>query len=101
MQRDGILRYFTCLTYSDEVGVSKPHERMFTTTLSCLNVPAQQALHLGDLIRTDVAGAKSIGMYGVRFAEVNDDQDRSMEPDGVVYSYNEFEEWLLNQMAYG
>jgi len=97
MQRDGILSYFTCLTYSDEVGVSKPHARMFTTTLECLGVDAAHAVHIGDLTRTDIVGAKAIGLRAVRYAEVSDDSDRSIEPDGVVYSFGEFEEWLLSQ----
>ena len=97
MQRDGILHHFQCLTYSDEIGVSKPHPRAFTTTLKCLNLPAAQVVHLGDLTRTDIAGAKSIGMEAVRFAEIHDDPDRSVEPDGVVYSYGEFEAWLAER----
>ena len=97
MQRDGILRHFSCLTYSDEVGVSKPHARMFTTTLTCLEVEAAHTVHLGDLTRTDIVGAKSSGLQAVRFAEVHDDPDRSVEADGVMYSFSEFETWLAAQ----
>lgn len=97
MQRDGILRYFTCLTYSDEVGVSKPQARMFTLTLHCLEVEVAHGVHLGDLTRTDIAGAKAIGLRAVRFAEIHDDPDRAIAPDEVVYSLAEFEQWLLDQ----
>jgi FMN phosphatase YigB (HAD superfamily) len=97
LQRDGLLRYFSCLTYSDEIGVSKPHARAFTTTLERLNVSAPQAVHLGDLTRTDIAGAKAIGMQAVRFAAVYDDPDRSVAPDAVVASLAEFEQWLASQ----
>jgi putative hydrolase of the HAD superfamily len=97
MQRDGILRYFQCLTYSDEVGVSKPHGRMFTTTFNCLEVDAARVVHIGDLVRTDIAGAQAIGSQAVRFAAIHDDPDRSVEPDAVVYSFGEFEKWLAAQ----
>ncbi len=97
LKRDDIFRYFSCLTYSDEVGVSKPHGRTFTTTLACLHAAAAETVHLGDLTRTDIAGAKSIGMRAVRFAEIYDDPDRSVVPDEVVYSFVEFEKWLLDQ----
>jgi HAD superfamily hydrolase (TIGR01549 family) len=98
MQRDGILHYFQCLTYSDEIGVSKPHARAFTTTLDCFNLPAAHTLHIGDLTRTDIAGAKSIGLRAVRFAEIYDDPDRSFVPDAVVHSFPEFERWLIDQL---
>lgn len=97
LKRDGVLDYFTCFTYSDEIGVSKPHARAFLTALDCLEASASQAVHLGDLTRTDIAGAKSIGMRAVRFAAVYDDPDRSVEPDAVVNSFEEFEQWLANQ----
>jgi putative hydrolase of the HAD superfamily len=97
LQRDGVVGYFACLTFSDEIGVSKPHARAFTTTLNCLGVDPSHAVHLGDLVRTDIGGAQSIGLRAVRFAAIHDDPDRSAEPDGVVYSFGEFEEWLLEQ----
>lgn len=97
LRRDDIFHYFDCLTYSDEIGVSKPHARAFTTTLACLEAVAANTVHIGDLTRTDIAGAKSIGLRTVRFAEIYDDPDRSVEPDAVVYSLVEFEKWLLDQ----
>jgi FMN phosphatase YigB (HAD superfamily) len=97
LKRDGVLGYFKCLTYSDEIGVSKPHARAFTTTLNCLGVDPSRVVHVGDLVRTDIAGAKSIGLHTVRFAEVYDDPDRSVVPDEVVYSFGEFEQWLVDQ----
>ncbi len=77
--------------------MSKPQARAFTTTLECLAVSAPQAIHLGDLTRTDIAGAKAIGLHAVRFAEIYDDPDRSVAPDEIVYSFAEFEKWLLTQ----
>jgi FMN phosphatase YigB (HAD superfamily) len=97
LRRDGVIAYFKCLTYSDEIGVSKPHPRAFTTTLNCLGVDPSHTVHIGDLTRTDIAGAKTIGLHAVRFAEIYDDPDRSVAPDEIVYSFAEFEKWLLTQ----
>ncbi len=97
LKRDGVLDYFKCLTYSDEIGVSKPHPRAFTATLACLEIAAADTVHVGDLTRTDIAGAKAIGLHAVRFAEIFDDPDRSVAPDEIVYSFAEFEKWLANQ----
>ena len=94
LRRDNLLDYFACATFSDELGVSKPDPRTFLSTLACLDASPVEAVHLGDLTRSDVAGAKSVGMRAVRLAVDYDDPDRSVAPDAVVYSYAEFERWL-------
>ena len=97
LKRDGLLDCFTCTTFSDEVGVSKPHMRIFQITLDRLGARPQEAVHLGDLTHSDIAGAKAIGMQAVRMAANYDDANHSVEPDAVVTSYTEFEEWLAKQ----
>lgn len=94
LKRDDLLDCFTCTTFSDEVGVSKPHARIFQLTLDQLDAQPHEAVHLGDLTHSDIAGAKAIGMDAVRMAANYDDANRSIEPDTVVYSYAEFEAWL-------
>jgi HAD superfamily hydrolase (TIGR01549 family) len=97
LKRDGLLDCFTCTTFSDEAGVSKPHARIFRITLEQLGAQPQEAVHIGDLTHSDIAGAKAIGMYAVRFTANYDDANRSVEPDAVVNSYAEFEQWLEKQ----
>ncbi len=97
LKRDGLLECFTCTTFSDEVGVSKPHTRIFLATLDRLGVQPHEAVHIGDLTHSDIAGAKAIGMYAVRLTANYDDANRSVEPDAVVKSYAEFEAWLAEQ----
>jgi putative hydrolase of the HAD superfamily len=94
LKRDGILDCFTCATFSDEVGVSKPHTRIFQLTLDRLSAQPHEGVHLGDLTHSDIAGAKAIGMQAVRLTANYDDANRSVEPDAVVNSYAEFEAWL-------
>ncbi len=97
LKRDDLLDCFTCTTFSDEVGVSKPHARIFQLTLDQLGAQPHEAVHIGDLIHSDIAGAKAIGMQAVRMAANYDDANQSVEPDAVVYSYAEFETWLEQQ----
>ena len=94
LKRDGILDCFTCTTFSDEVGVSKPHPRIFQVTLEQLGAQPREAVHIGDLTHSDIAGAKAIGMRAVRLTANYDDANRAVEPDVVVASYAEFEMWL-------
>ncbi len=97
LKRDGILDCFACTTFSDEAGVSKPHTRIFQITLDRLGARPAEAVHIGDLTHSDIAGAKAIGMQAVRMTANYDDANRSVEPDAVVNSYAEFEEWLEKQ----
>jgi putative hydrolase of the HAD superfamily len=53
------------LTFSDEVGVRKPHAEIFARTLAALGVSASEAAHVGDDLTTDVAGARAIGMRAI------------------------------------
>jgi len=91
LERDGLTACFACLSFSDETGVSKPHPDAFLRPLACLGAQPAEAVHIGDLARTDVGGAKAVGMRAVRFAGSNDDADRSIEPDAIVSTYAEFE----------
>ena len=91
LDRDGMAGYFTCLSFSDETGVSKPHPDAFRRTLDGLGAPPSEAAHIGDLTRTDIAGAKAIGMRAVRFTGSHDDPDRSSAPDATVSTFADFE----------
>jgi putative hydrolase of the HAD superfamily len=97
LKRDGLLNRFICTTFSDEIGVSKPQARIFQITLDQLGAQPHEAVHVGDLIHSDIAGAKAIGMHAVRLAANYDDANRAVDPDEVVYSYAEFEAWLAKQ----
>ena len=99
LKRDGLLDCFTWTTFSDEVGVSKPHARIFQITLDRLGAQPYEAIHIGDLTHSDIAGAKAIGMVAVRLTANYDDANRSVEPDAVVKSYAEFEAWLKSKAA--
>lgn len=94
MASHGILQHFAHLTFSDELGVSKPHPRAFFSTLTHLDVPPEAAVHIGDYPRTDIAGAQEVGMRAVRFAGVHDWDNGTVEPDAKIVSYAELEPLL-------
>ena len=85
LERRGLLTYFDGWSFSDEVGVYKPDPAIFARALTSLgDVPADRALHVGDLRRTDVAGARAIGMTSVRYRGANDDDEDLPEADHVI-----------------
>ena len=83
----GMLDYFDTLTFSDEVKLSKPAEEIFLMTLRSLDAAPAQAVHVGDSIRNDVAGARKCGLKTVwitGFSEREDPTDPATEPDETV-----------------
>lgn len=48
--------------FSNELGVAKPHPRMFAAASDLLGIPAGEVLHVGDNPDADVAGARAAGM---------------------------------------
>lgn len=90
-----LLRYFDAWAFSDEVGEYKPARAPFEHVLAALGIddPARAA-HSGDNRRTDVAGARRMGMTSVRYTGVFDDQSDHPEADLVVASHREMLERL-------
>ena len=83
LEKHGLLGYFDHWSFSDEVGVYKPDPRIFDHALDGLGgiAPAASA-HIGDLRRTDVAGAKALGITAVRYTGVWDDPAADGLPEG-------------------
>jgi putative hydrolase of the HAD superfamily len=85
----GFAELLDVLAFSDEVGVPKPDARMFRHALDGIGVDPGGAVHVGDLRRTDVAGARSLGMGTVRFTGVYDDDSEHPEADVVIRRMSE------------
>ena len=94
METNGILQYFSHLTFSDELGVSKPHPRAFLSTLESLGVAPQAAVHIGDNPRTDVAGAQGVGMRAIHFVGPHQWPESAAQADAVIARYDELEPLL-------
>ncbi|MEA3078277.1 MAG: putative hydrolase of the superfamily [Actinomycetota bacterium] len=74
LEHFGVLGFFDHWSFSDEVGYYKPSALIFEHALSGLGVSAAaRAAHVGDLRRTDVAGALGMGMTAVRYTGAFDD----------------------------
>jgi putative hydrolase of the HAD superfamily len=102
LERDEIIGYFSHLTFSDEVGRSKPHPDAFLTTLEALVVEPSEAVHVGDLLRTDVAGAQAVGMRAVQYTgitqddwiAVSDEPAKAVAPDAIIKDHTELKPLL-------
>lgn len=89
--REGVLEHFSGWAFSDEVGHYKPSPQIFEVALDALGAHPTEAMHVGDLCRTDIAGARGIGMRTVRYRGLNDDSEAAAEGEAefVVDSHRE------------
>ena len=94
LARDGLLHHFEILTFSDETGRTKPRPEQFLGTLGGLETKPEEAVHIGDLPETDLAGAQGVGMKAILFLGVSDRQDGIALADGVFSDYGELEKVL-------
>jgi putative hydrolase of the HAD superfamily len=84
LDRHGVLELFDHWSFSDDVGVYKPDPVIFEHALAGLGgVDPATTAHIGDLRRTDIAGARGMGILALRYSGVNDD-DRSHGDEGDV-----------------
>lgn len=88
MESLDIARYFDTYVFSDETGVAKPHPEAFRLALVPFDCSPAEALHIGDIERTDIRGAKAAGMKAVlykgdtephKYSEATTDADAVME----------------------
>jgi FMN phosphatase YigB (HAD superfamily) len=96
LDREGLLTYFSGWAFSDEVGHYKPAPQIFEAALAALDAEPAAAMHVGDLRRTDIAGATALGMRTVRYRSLHDDPDidGGIEADFVLDSHAELPELI-------
>jgi FMN phosphatase YigB (HAD superfamily) len=96
-----LLGYFEYTYFSNEHGMSKPDTRVFLHVLEELGVRPSEAAHVGDIQRTDVAGAQAAGMSAVHFVGANNaDVDRSTG-DVLVSHFEELPQALGSLICAG
>ena len=83
----GILELIDAVVTSAEVGEAKPSPRVFERALALARVEPGEALHVGDKVDNDVAGAAAAGVRGVLI-------QREGEPPPGVEAISSFSELL-------
>jgi len=92
LDREGLLAHFSGWAFSDEVGHYKPAPQIFEAALAALGAEPAAAMHVGDLRRTDIAGASRLGMRTARYRALHDDPQTGsavIEADFVLDSHLE------------
>ena len=78
LERTDLRRLVDAVVISAEEGVAKPDPRIFRIALERLGAETAGALHVGDSLEHDVAGARAAGLEAVLVA-----RDGAAVPDGV------------------
>ncbi|MEO9532864.1 MAG: YjjG family noncanonical pyrimidine nucleotidase [Crocinitomicaceae bacterium] len=60
-------QYFNMVLCSEEVGVNKPHRKVFEHALERTNCLPENALMIGDNIEADILGAQKVGIATILF----------------------------------
>jgi len=76
-----ILQFFEATIYSDETGLFKPHPKMFEIPLTKLNCRPLNAIHVGDMLETDIKGAKDYKMHTIWVNDRNYPKSTEILPD--------------------
>ncbi len=67
MEKSGILEFFNTITTSEDVGVKKPHKKIFETALRNASASVENSIMIGDNFEADIMGAKNYGMKAILY----------------------------------
>ena len=81
----GIAKFFDTIVISSQVGIRKPNSAVYMEALNALKVKPSEAVFIGDLISTDITGAKQLGMKAILKINAFSNIKTSL-PDAVVTS---------------
>jgi phosphoserine phosphatase len=84
----GIAPYFEEILVAGDIGVAKPHRRLFETMLARLGIKPSEAVMLGDSQRKDIQGAQALGMKAIWVNRANAPRRPDVIPNLEVTTLN-------------
>jgi FMN phosphatase YigB (HAD superfamily) len=78
LEASGLDQRLDAIVISHEHGLRKPRAEIFESTLAALGVGADEAIHVGDNLDADVAGAAAVGLRTVWITRCVPDADRKL-----------------------
>jgi len=101
IERARLADFFDRIWISADVGVRKPHPRIFEIALDSMNVRPKEAVMVGDSLNADILGANNVGMSSIWITrradpEENDQFRARVYPEEVITSLGELPSLLAN-----
>lgn len=85
LARFGLLDLLPTRLYSCDIRRIKPHPEAFQMALAAMGVEPNEAVYVGDRLKTDVEPAREVGLWGVLIkTPFRDEQSRHILPDAVI-----------------
>lgn len=84
LKRLGLFDFFDHLLFSCEVGFKKPHPIIFKKALQAMQVQPEEVIFVGDRLKEDIAGPKSLGMKAILKLREGRDHAEDIKPDAIV-----------------
>lgn len=66
LSRIPVGRYFHAAYQAEQTGAGKPHPALFEQALTAVGCRPEEAVHIGDNLDDDIAGAKAAGLWAVQ-----------------------------------
>lgn len=95
----GLAEFVDLLVVSSDYRCRKPHPRIFRTVWDHFGAGPGEAVHTGDRLWEDVAGAQATGMYGVFRNAGTPDQRHGIHPDYVITELEELRRFACSLAA--
>ena len=96
LKRFGLYPYLDAYFFSSQVGVRKPHPKIFHLALEKLKVDPSEGVFVGDRLQEDVGGSQNVGMKGILKYHQGRDYTLPITPDGQVMEMKELPEVVFN-----
>jgi putative hydrolase of the HAD superfamily len=90
----GLEEFFDDMVFSTDVGLRKPHPKVFKIALSNLQVAPEEAVFIGNSLRADIKGALGVGMRTVWKESCYPEMDQTVTPDHTIRSLDEVDALL-------
>jgi putative hydrolase of the HAD superfamily len=85
LARFGLLDLLPTRLYSCDTGRLKPHPEAFQMALTALGVEPNEAVYVGDRLKSDVEPARKVGLWGVLIkVPFRDERSENMMPDATI-----------------
>lgn len=85
----GLEPFFDDMIFSSDIGLRKPHPKIFKTALSNLKASAFNSMYVGNSLFHDIKGAQGVGMRAVLKRSTNCVHEDGIEPDHIINNLGE------------
>ncbi len=95
LNRIGLHRFFDASVSARDVGVAKPHPRVFLSACDRAGFPPAYVTHIGDHPQQDILGAAEVGMKTIWMNRAGHIWDHKHQPDAEVCSLSDVTKLLV------